>query len=148
MKKRNAAVRVSQRRRGRAIEPKEGYWSRLETLIRDDICGGNREYAEYIIHWMAHGVQKPDAQGIPPIIFRHSADDDGKAARILGNSYGSLFGDRYCYATNAEAVTETAFFVFLDGVGDVETIDALLAGHPTRRIMASTWVRGPWTVKL
>ncbi|MCI0540180.1 MAG: hypothetical protein L0Z50_33665 [Verrucomicrobiales bacterium] len=126
-----------------AIEPKEGDWSMIENLIRDDICDGNQEYAEYLLNWMAHGVQNPGARGAPPIIFRHREGDDGEAARILGDVYGSLFGDRYCYATNAKDVPATADFVFLDGVKDAETIDALLAEHPTRRIMASTWARDP-----
>lgn len=80
----------------------------------------------------------------PAVILRHRPGDDGEKARTLGDMYGAFFGGRYCYATDAKDVPATADFVFFDGVKDAETIGALLAGHPTRRIMASTWASVSW----
>lgn len=46
--------------RGYGVEPKQGDWSSMREHIREVICSGNEEHYQYLIRWMAYGVQHLD----------------------------------------------------------------------------------------
>ena len=46
--------------RGFGVEPKQGDWSLMRNHIHDVICSGNEDHFQYVIRWMAYGVQHLD----------------------------------------------------------------------------------------
>ena len=70
--------------------------------IRDNIAGGNEELYNYILDWMASGVQHPENPGRSALSLR-GVPGCGKGVLVLG--YGRLFGRHFLHATQREHVT-------------------------------------------
>ncbi len=66
--------------------------------LRENICSGNEEHYDYLINWMARGVQKPDCPGEVAVVM-NGARGAGKS--ITARMYGSLFGRHYVAISNA-----------------------------------------------
>lgn len=66
--------------------------------LKENICSGNEEHYEYLINWMARGVQKPDLPGEVAFVM-NGARGAGKS--IAARMYGSLFGRHYIAISNA-----------------------------------------------
>ncbi|WP_109465262.1 DUF5906 domain-containing protein [Albibacillus kandeliae] len=87
---------------GFAVEPKQGKWGLLKDHILANICGGNVERAEWMLNWMALGVQRPDAViGTAPVL--RGLPGTGKG--ILANAYGRLWGPHYVSITKDDHVS-------------------------------------------
>jgi Family of unknown function (DUF5906) len=104
--------------RGFGIEPKQGDWSLVRNHIRDVICSGNEELFQYLIKWMAYGVQYPDRPIGVAIALR---GDEGAGKGFLWRNYGKLFGKHFKHVAHGEhltgrfnAVLAEACAVFLD----------------------------------
>ena len=48
--------------KGFAVIPKQGEWSCYRTHLQEVICNGNEEHYNYLIRWMAYGVQHPNTK--------------------------------------------------------------------------------------
>jgi Family of unknown function (DUF5906) len=70
--------------------------------ILDNIAGGNEAMFNYLLNWMASGVQHPDDPGRSAISMRGNPGC-GKGVFALG--YGRLFGQHFLHATQREHVT-------------------------------------------
>lgn len=53
-----------------AVEPKQGDWSLLDTLLLEGLCDGNREFYEYVLDWSAFMIQHPDQQAEVALVFK------------------------------------------------------------------------------
>jgi hypothetical protein len=104
--------------RGFGVEPKLGDWSLMRNHIHEVICSGDEELFQYLIKWMAYGVQHPDHPIGVAIALR---GDEGAGKGFLWRNYGKLFGKHFKHIANGEHLTgnfnatlaETCF-VFLD----------------------------------
>ena len=88
--------------RGFGVEPKQGDWSLMRTHIRDVICSGNEEHFQYLIKWMAYGVQHPDRPIGVAIALR---GDEGAGKGFLWRNYGKLFGKHFRHVSQGEQLT-------------------------------------------
>jgi hypothetical protein len=87
---------------GFGAEPVPGDWSLLQKHILDNICRGDRELYEWILNWMALGVQKPgEPIGTAPIL--QGLPGTGKG--ILAHAYGRLWGRHYISVTHQSHVS-------------------------------------------
>jgi hypothetical protein len=77
---------------GFAVEPKAGDCSKFLTHIEENISNGNKAIYDYIIAWMADGIQNPaDLPGVA-VVLRGSM---GTGKGVFASGYGSLFGQHY-----------------------------------------------------
>lgn len=83
--------------RGFAFEPSPGDCSLYLNHIRDNICGGNEIYYDYIIKWMARAVQEPASQGEVAIVL-HGGKGTGKGT--FASIFGKLFGRHHLQVAN------------------------------------------------
>ena len=88
--------------RGFGVEPKQGDWSLMRKHIHDVICSGNEEHFQYLIKWMAYGVQHPDRPIGVAIALR---GDEGAGKGFLWRNYGKLFGKHFRHLAHGEHLT-------------------------------------------
>ncbi len=88
--------------KGWAFDPEPGDWSLLRAHIRDNVCRGERDLYEYLIKWMARGVQMLDTPGQVAIVFRGKR---GVGKGTLASAYGRLFGQHFLHASQAKHIT-------------------------------------------
>ena len=70
--------------------------------IRDNICSGSERHYDYLIKWMARGVQQPGSQGeVAPVLRGGKGAGKGTVASI----YGSLFGRHYLHLSSSKHLT-------------------------------------------
>jgi hypothetical protein len=67
--------------------------------IRDHICCKNEELYNYLISWMAQGVQQPDQPGYTAIVLRGKR---GVGKGVFAKTYGALFGRHFLQITNSK----------------------------------------------
>lgn len=60
--------------------------------IKENLCGGDEEYFEYLVRWMARAVQKPDCAGEVAVVLR-GAKGTGKT--FFAKEFGALFGRHF-----------------------------------------------------
>lgn len=88
--------------RGWAVEPEPGAWDLLEDHIREIICSGDEATYEYLIRWLARGVQDLDSPGQVAVVFRGKR---GTGKGTLANAYGKLFGQHFLPVSQARHIT-------------------------------------------
>ena len=88
--------------RGFGVEPKQGDWSLMRNHIHDVICSGNEEHFQYLIRWMAYGVQHPDRPIGVAIALR---GEEGAGKGFLWRNYGKLFGKHFKHVAHGEHLT-------------------------------------------
>ena len=88
--------------RGFGVEPKQGDWSLMRKHIHDVICSGNEEHFQYLIRWMAYGVQYPDRPIGVAIALR---GEEGAGNGFLWRNYGKLFGIHFKHVAHGEHLT-------------------------------------------
>jgi Family of unknown function (DUF5906) len=88
--------------RGFGVEPKQGDWSLMRNHIHEVICSGNKELSDYVIKWMAYGVQHPDRPIGVAIALR---GDEGAGKGFLWRNYGKLFGKHFRHVAHGEHLT-------------------------------------------
>lgn len=88
--------------RGWAVEPEPGEWGLLEDHILNIICSGNEQVFEYLIRWLARGVQELDSPGQVAVVFRGKR---GTGKGTLANAYGKLFGQHFLPVSQARHIT-------------------------------------------
>lgn len=60
--------------------------------IKENICGGNEQYYDYLIKWLARAVQKPDCPGETAVVMRGKR---GTGKSFMVKMFGSLWGRHY-----------------------------------------------------
>lgn len=96
----------------------KGDCSLLLDHIRENVCGGDQKVYDYLIGWMARGVQLRDGPGEVAVVMRGRR---GVGKGFLARTYGSLFGQHFLHIANAEhlvghfnAHLQECFFLFAD----------------------------------
>lgn len=67
--------------------------------IRQNICGGNETYYNYLIGWMAATVQNPDSPGQVAVVMRGR---QGTGKGFLCKHFGALWGRHYMQVSDAK----------------------------------------------
>jgi len=88
--------------RGFGVEQEQGDWSLMRNHIHDVICLGNKELSDYVIKWMAYGVQHPDRPIGVAIAVR---GEEGAGKGFLWRNYGKLFGKHFRHVAHGEHLT-------------------------------------------
>ena len=88
--------------RGFGVTPKPGDWSHMEAHILECVCHGKTDRFDYLMKWMAHGVQHPDRPSGVAVALR-GAQGAGKG--ILFRTYGSFFGQHFVHLSQGGQLT-------------------------------------------
>ncbi|QVL46987.1 MAG: hypothetical protein KFB96_14695 [Thiocapsa sp.] len=84
---------------GFPIEPISGDWSLMQKLILEALCDGNAEYNEWLLDWMAVGVQQPtERYGVAAVLRGEKGVGKGQFAKW----YGKLFGNHFLHLSNPQ----------------------------------------------
>jgi hypothetical protein len=76
--------------RGWGVEASPGDWSLIQQHIVDVIAGGNAEFAEYVLRWIAWAIQNPDKQAeVALVLIGEKGSGKGTVARCLKPIFGS-----------------------------------------------------------
>lgn len=87
---------------GFAVSPAPGDWSRLQDHIAHNICRADPELNEWLLNWLALGVQKPGSViGTAPVL----SGLPGIGKGVLAHAYGSLWGRHYATITQESHVS-------------------------------------------
>jgi hypothetical protein len=75
---------------GWGVEPKPGDWSLIREHIEVVLAGGNKEYADYIIRWIAWAIQNPAAQSeVALVLIGAKGAGKGTLVRCLQRIFGA-----------------------------------------------------------
>jgi hypothetical protein len=86
---------------GFGVEPHPGDWSLLQSHILGNICNGSERLYEWLLNWMAAGVQsRGEVTGTAPVLIGMPGTGKG----ILAHSYGRLWGPHFVTVTHPEHV--------------------------------------------
>lgn len=117
---------------GFSITPKAGDCSLYLKHVLDHICQGDRLVFDYVMAWMASGVQQP---GNPARIALSLRGKPGVGKGIFATEYGHIFGRHFLHLTNRAHVTgrfnahsAEAVLIFADEalfVGDARDTDII-----------------------
>jgi hypothetical protein len=88
--------------RGFAIKPAKGRWSLFEEHIFENICGGRKDYYEWLIQWMAQIVQEPAKKLGTAVVVRGKK---GTGKGIFAETFGELFGEYFTELSSGQHVT-------------------------------------------
>lgn len=88
--------------RGFAYEAIEGDWSLFKGHLLDIVCDGNVSHYDWLMDWMADGVQDPmNVKGTCVVM----SGIEGCGKGTFSSLYGSLFGSHYKHVTNEDHLT-------------------------------------------
>ncbi len=100
------------------FHPKPGNWELLSEHLLENICNSNAEYYDYLIKWMARGIQQPATAGEVAVVFRGGK---GVGKGVVAKHYGKLFGRHALHigsskhlVGNFNAHLRDAVFLFAD----------------------------------
>jgi ABC-type cobalamin/Fe3+-siderophores transport system ATPase subunit len=75
---------------GWGVVQKPGDWRLIRQHIEKVIAGGNAEFAEYVIRWIAWSVQNPAAQAeVALVLIGHKGAGKGTLVRVLQRIFGA-----------------------------------------------------------
>lgn len=110
--------------RGFTVDPVPGDCQLYLDHIRD-MVGGNQEYCDYLLDWMAMAVQKPARPGQVAIVLR---GEPGAGKGTIVKWFGALWGRHYFHITDPSHLTGTFNFHLRDAVV-VFADEAVFAGN-------------------
>jgi hypothetical protein len=84
--------------RGFAVVPQAGDWRHFRDHIFEIICSSNADLFDYVMSWLAFGVQHP---GERPEVALALRGGRGVGKGTFGRTYGELFGQHYLQIANA-----------------------------------------------
>ena len=82
--------------RGWKYAPQKGDCSKYLDLVRHIVCQGNSEFYDYLLKWMAHGVQKPHEK---PEVCVVVLGPQGTGKSTFAQGYANLF-DPYMFTAD------------------------------------------------
>ena len=88
--------------RGFAVKPHQGNCSIFLGHIKNNIASGDKQLYNYILDWMADGVQTPHKLPGVALVIRGK---QGTGKGILAVTYGKLFGSHFKHVQNTEHLT-------------------------------------------
>jgi hypothetical protein len=104
--------------RGFGVDPVPGPWAGIEAHLRDIICSGREDYYDWLIGWLAYGVQNPGKQAEVAVVLRGLK---GTGKGLVGQMLIRLFRDHALHITNSKHLVGNfnahlvdALFLFLD----------------------------------
>jgi hypothetical protein len=125
--------------RGFAVMPKPGDWSKLKAHILDNICGGNQDYYNWMLNWMALGVQQPSLViGTAPVL--KGLPGTGKG--VLANAYGQIWKPHFVSITKDDHVSGR-FNQHLEGRRFVYVDEAIFGGDRKNAGVIKTMLTEP-----
>ncbi len=125
--------------RGFAVNPKAGDWSKLKDHILDNICDGNQEYFQWMLNWMALGVQQPALViGTAPVL--KGLPGTGKG--VLANAYGRIWMPHFVSITKDDHV-RGRFNQHLEGRRFVYVDEAMFGGDRKNAGVIKTMLTEP-----
>jgi hypothetical protein len=106
---------------GFSVKPKQGgSWKLLENHLLHVVCSGDKDCNEYLLNWVARGLQRPDLNGQVAVVLK---GEKGCGKGTLGNFLVSLFGEHGSQINNARHLTgnfnahmQNSCFIFADEV--------------------------------
>ena len=84
---------------GFACEAKEGACDRYLTHLKENVCGGDDGYYEYLLNWMAYAVQNPGKPGEVAVVMRGK---EGVGKGVAAKEFGYLFGPHFRHVVHAQ----------------------------------------------
>ena len=125
--------------KGFAVKPAEGDWSKLLDHIRDNICSGNSDYSEWLLNWLALGVQQPAyVIGTAPVLIGLPGTGKG----VLANAYGRLWRPHFVSITKDDHVSGK-FNQHLEGRRFVYVDEAMFGGDRRNAGVIKTMLTEP-----
>jgi hypothetical protein len=104
--------------RGRGRLAQKGDWRLLAGHIYRVLANGDKQTFEYILRWMAWGLQNPGKPAQAAIVFR---GEEGTGKGLLARAYAELFKPHVHMARGLDSVAgqfnkslKTSLFVFVD----------------------------------
>jgi hypothetical protein len=88
--------------RGFAVTPTLGSWQRLHDHLFQVICGSNSMLFDYVVAWLAAGVQHPERPAEVALALRGPR---GTGKGLFARAYGDLFGQHYLQIANTKHLT-------------------------------------------
>jgi len=75
---------------GWGVEPKAGDWGLIRGHIEEVVAGGNAEFAEYVVRWIAWAIQNPAAQAeVALVLIGEKGVGKGTLVRCLERIFGA-----------------------------------------------------------
>ena len=75
---------------GWGVEPKSGDWRLIRKHIVEVVAGGNKEFSEYVIRWIAWAIQNPAAQAeVALVLIGVKGAGKGTLAQCLQRIFGA-----------------------------------------------------------
>ena len=111
---------------GFAYPAVQGNWQLLKEHILDNVCQGNDEHYEYLMNWLARGVQFPSEPGQVAVVLRGR---QGVGKSFLAKMYGKLWGNHYWATSSAKQITGQ-FTGHLRGIAFLLGDEAFVANDP------------------
>ncbi len=88
--------------RGFAVAPRHDIQpTRILYHIRDRWCRGNAEHFEYVVNWLAWGIQNPARPAEAALVLQGG---EGTGKGIIVRAYGSLWAPHFVHAFSAEDI--------------------------------------------
>jgi Family of unknown function (DUF5906) len=87
---------------GFGCEPRAGSCDLYLDHMRNNICAGNEEHAEYLLNWMAYAVKHPDRQGEVAVVLRGK---EGTGKGMAAKQFGRLLGAHFRHIVHAKHLT-------------------------------------------
>jgi hypothetical protein len=85
--------------RGFNVKPVPGDWTLLRTHMLGNLCGGNRDYFDYLMGWLATLVQRPGDPGQVAVVLRGNL---GTGKGVFGHAVRHLFGRHGMHIANSK----------------------------------------------
>jgi len=127
---------------GFAVQASEGDWSLLKEHILGNVCQGDRELYEWLLNWMALGVQRPgDVIGTAVVL----SGLPGTGKGVLAHAYGGLWGRHYTTITH-EAHVRGRFNSHLFGQRLVFIDEGMWGGNRQNAGVMKTRVTEPYII--
>lgn len=90
-------------------------WNLLRNHIRQNICAGNEEKFDYVLRWMASGIQNPTKNPGIALVLRGTG---GASKDVFVSNYGALFGPGFLQIPSLAQLPENFSSYFLLSIGD------------------------------
>lgn len=125
--------------RGFAVRPAPGDCTLFLDHVRENVCGGDPALYEYLLSWMARGVQDPGSPGEVAVVLRGGR---GVGKSFFATEYGALFGRHFLHVSNGKHLVGN-FNAHLQDAAVVFADEAFYAGDRQHESVLKTLITEP-----